>query len=114
MKQKFNVEDDIVIVELAGDIIGGPDAGELSQKINDFIAESQINIIIDLSQVELMNSSGLGLLIGSLTSLRQAGGDLVLVNVTERIKNLLKITKLESVFKAFTDIESAKDFFKNK
>ncbi len=110
MEKNFIEEGDIVVVELIGDVIGGPDAGSLNEKIHDYAQKSINKFVVDLSQVELMNSSGLGMLIGAMTTLRNTKGDLVLVNVTERIKNLLNITKLSSVFKSFDSIDDAKDF----
>ncbi|MFC1730329.1 STAS domain-containing protein [candidate division KSB1 bacterium] len=109
MIQKNREENGFVIVELEGDVVGGPDAAQLNNLVHDFVKKGRVNIIVDLSKVQLMSSSGLGILIGALTTLRQAGGDLVLVNITERIQNLLTITKLSTVFKVFKTIEDAKN-----
>ena len=54
-----------------------------------------------------MNSSGLGMLIGGLTTMRKAGGDLRLANAAEKIQSLLVVTKLITVFKNFDSVEKA-------
>ena len=69
------------------------------------------NFIIDLENVEWMNSSGLGILISTVTVLRNNNGSLRLINVSDKIKNLLKITKLNTVFTLHDNYEQAVDSF---
>jgi len=88
----------IVIIFLTGKIMGGPEATEIKDKVNQLLDEKKYKIIIDLKNVEWMNSSGLGILIDALTVLKNNKGALKLINVSDRIKNLLKITKLNTVF----------------
>jgi len=64
-------------------------------------------VVIDLQQVDWMNSSGLGILIGGLSALRKSGGDLRLASVTEKIEEVLRITKLDRVFDIYGDIDTA-------
>jgi len=64
-------------------------------------------IPIDLSKVKWMNSSGLGALMAGLTTLRNAGGDLKLANVTKKIESLLLITKLITVFETYESVDRA-------
>lgn len=108
MKQTCIEDGDFTVIKLEGDIIGGPDASQLNNLVHDLVKEGKNRLIIDLSGVKLMSSSGLGILIGALTTVRQSGGDLMLVNVTERIQSLLTITKLISVFKTYKTVEDAK------
>ena len=61
----------------------------------------------DLAKVDWMNSTGLGILISGLTTLRNNGGELKLANVTEKIQSLLTITKLITVFENFDSVEEA-------
>ncbi len=99
--------DDIIILELSGKIMGGPDATAFNEKLHDLVESGNIKVIADLSKVNWMNSSGLGILISALTTIRNAGGDLKLAAITERIKSLLMITKLLSVFDTFDTTEEA-------
>ena len=70
-------------------------------------AHNKKNIIIDLNEVDWMNSSGLGILIGAVTTLKNNNGRLALANVSDRISNLLRITKLADVFEVYETIDSA-------
>lgn len=99
--------DGVVILELSGKIMGGPDASLLNDKLHDLIEANKTSVVADLSKVDWMNSSGLGILIGGLTTMRNNGGDLKLANVTERIQSLLMITKLMSVFDTHDDLQAA-------
>lgn len=111
MNHKLSEEDDIVRIMIEGDVIGGPDAKTLHDLIHDLIDKKKTKIVLDLSKVKLMNSSGLGILISALTTARQANGDVLLLNVTDRIKNLLSITKLNSVFKSYDSFDLVKAHF---
>jgi len=65
-----------------------------------------------LFKVKFMNSSGLGMLIGGLTTMRKAGGDLRIANATDKIESLLVVTKLITVFKHFHSVDKAVESFK--
>jgi len=97
----------ITILHLSGKIMGGPEATEINEKINQLIDSDNKNIIIDLVSVDWMNSSGLGILIGAVTVLKNSNGCLCLINVSDRIKNLLKITKLDTVFNIYENFDEA-------
>jgi len=103
---------DVVVLELAGKIMGGPDASLLNDKLHDLLDKGKTKVIADLAGVSWMNSSGLGILIGGLTTMRNNGGDLKLSGVTERIQSLLMITKLLTVFDAHDSLEKAVASFK--
>ncbi len=97
----------VTVIELNGDVLGGPDANELHSKLRDLLNEGKKNIVIDLVKVEYMNSSGLGMMTSMLSTVKSAGGNLALANPAERIKSLLTITKLNQLFKTFDDIDQA-------
>ena len=107
MKMKQTEQDNIVILELSGKIMGGPDAALLNEKLYELIEAGKTKVVADLNKVDWMNSSGLGILIGGLTTMRNNGGNLKLVNITERIKSLLMITKLLNVFETFNSVDEA-------
>ena len=87
--------------------MGGPDAVKLNEELHELIEKEQTNIIVDLGKVKFMNSSGLGMLIGALTTMKKAGGDLRIANPTDKIESLLIITKLITVFKHFKTLDEA-------
>lgn len=104
-------QDEVVILSLAGKIMGGPEASEIHGKINQLMDDGKLKIVIDLGEVDWMNSSGLGILIDAVTVLKNNNGALRLVNVSDRIKNLLKITKLNTVFDVRDSLDEAKGSF---
>ena len=112
MKMTDREQDGVVILEPKGKIMGGPDASLLHDKLHDVIEQGKRKVIIDLAQVDWMNSTGLGILISSYTTLRHHGGELKLANVTDKIQSLLTITKLVTVFDAHDSVDEAIRAFK--
>jgi len=100
-----------VVIEFKGNVMGGPDAVSLNEKLHELIDQDKKNVVVDLSKVKFMNSSGLGMLIGALTTMRKAGGDLRLANPADKIESLLIVTKLISVFKHYKSVEEAAESF---
>jgi len=109
----FNVSEryNSVVIEFKGNVMGGPDAVSLNEKLHELIEEDKTNIVVDLSKVKFMNSSGLGMLIGGLTTMRKAGGDLRIANASDKIESLLVVTKLITVFKHFNSVEKAAESY---
>ncbi len=111
---KFSVREQNGVTVLApkGKIMGGPDSTELHEKLRDLIKGNAKKVTIDLSDVDWMNSTGLGILISGLTTMRNAGGELKLARVTDKIQSLLVITKLVTVFETHDSVEEAVASFK--
>ncbi len=107
MKLSSHQVGDVAVLEPKGKIMGGPDATLLHDHLHDLIKENKKNVVIDLAKVDWMNSTGLGILISGLTTLRNNGGELKLANVTEKIESLLTITKLITVFENYDSVEEA-------
>jgi anti-sigma B factor antagonist len=107
MKTKVSERYGAVIVELKGNVMGGEDTKEFNELLHKFIDEGKKNIVIDLHDVKFMNSSGLGMLIGGLTSVKKANGSFKLANVTDKIESLLVITKLITIFESHNTVEEA-------
>jgi len=103
MRFEIKEKGDIVIIVLDGEMVGGPDATMLSEKLHGLIEEGRNRIIIDMAKVNYMNSSGLGILIGGLTTVRNNGGKLRLLNLAPKLQELLRITKLDQVFTLYDD-----------
>lgn len=96
-----------VVIALKGNLMGGPAGAEFQKMVKDQIEKGETNLIGDLSEVDFMNSSGLGILIASLISLRKADGDFKLCSATDRIKSLLKVSKLFTVFDMYETLDEA-------
>ena len=111
MSYKTSERYNCVVIEFKGNVMGGPDAVSLNEELHALIDVNKTNIIVDLSKVKFMNSSGLGMLIGGLTTMRKAG-DLRIANATDKIESLLVVTKLITVFKHFHSVDKAVESFK--
>ncbi len=111
MKLSDREQNGVIVLEPKGKIMGGPDATLLHDKLHEIIDAGRGKVVIDLSGVDWMNSTGLGILISSYTTLRNSNGELKLANVTDKIQSLLVITKLVSVFDAHDSVESAVSSF---
>ncbi len=91
--------------------MGGPDSDYFRGIIVSLIEEGRIRVVVDLGKVSWLNSTGMGILLTAHTALRRHGGDLKLVNVTSRIKNILYITKLNLIFECYDSLEKAIESF---
>jgi anti-sigma B factor antagonist len=111
----FNVDEHegVAVVALSGDVMGGPDGALLHDRLQDLKTSGRRQVVIDLNEVRFMNSSGLGMLIGALTTMRKGGGDLRLARVGDRVHSLLMITKLASVFNQHETVEDAVSSFRS-
>ena len=96
MKFNHSINDGLVVIEFAGDLIGEENGPEIIEVVNDALNENNTLCAIDISQVRYINSSGIGVLITILTKFRNKGGEVVLINPSEHVKKLLVITKLKN------------------
>ena len=110
MKFTVKEEGNIVVIEVSGKIMGGEETTLFHGKIHEYINQNKKQFIIDLANVDWMNSVGLGMLISALTTVKNAGGRLVLANIT-KIESILTITRLISVFEHFDSRKEALDSF---
>jgi anti-sigma B factor antagonist len=107
MQIKEKIENGVAVLTFKGDLLGDPDSSKIRDKIHSLVNDEMKNIVIDLSDVNYMNSSGLGSLISALTTMRNAGGDLRLARVGEKVKNLFIITQLVKVFDTYETVDRA-------
>jgi anti-sigma B factor antagonist len=107
MKIEMKETGDVSIMILKGKLMGGPETIEVHEQVKSLIDQDRKKVVIDLSHVAWMNSSGLGTMMGCLTSLRNAGGDLKLAGVTEKVKSLFMITKLITIFETYDSADEA-------
>ncbi len=99
--------DDTVILDLKGNLIFGEEVGQLRRKIRDLLHEGKTRITLNLEELEYLDSSGIGELISTLTAIRrEKDGKLKLLNIKQKARTLLKISKLLEIF----DIETAEKF----
>ncbi len=102
-----------VVLELKGKLTGGSLSERVNQALENFIKQGKKNIVIDLSRVTFMNSSGMGILISSFSKLKESGGSLKLANITGKIDGILASTKLNLIFENYNTVEEAVNSFRN-
>ena len=102
----------VTVIAIAGNLMGGPDASTLHTKLNELIDKGRKQVVIDMHGVKIINSSGLGLLIGGITTMKNAGGRLVFANMSEKVWSLIVIAKLTSVFEQHNSVDAAIKVFK--
>ena len=96
----------VTVLTLKGELKLGEGQALLKDKIHSLLHQGRTHILVDLGGVSYIDSSGLGELASSFTSVGRAGGEIKLLNLTKRVKDLLAITKLLTVFDTF-DTEQA-------
>jgi anti-sigma B factor antagonist len=107
---------DVVIVDVSGKITLG-DGGDaiLKDKMRSLIQQSQTKVLLNLGEVSYVDSAGLGEIVQAYATVTKAGGALKLLNTTKRIKDLLSITKLLTVFDCYdSEAEAVASFSKPK
>ncbi len=97
----------VIVITINGDMVGGPGARQLTEQLRSHIQSGAKNFILNMEKVHFINSSGLGILIGGLSTVREGGGNLKLLNAGKKIIDLLRITKLEGVFEVYQSEEEA-------
>ncbi len=91
----------IKVIRPHGKIVSGPKVMKLKKTINNLIDDGDKELILDFDKVPFMDSTGLGVLIAAYTSIQKEDGKMKLVHVDKKIKDLLTITKLLSLFDCY-------------
>ena len=111
LKLSTRTVDDVLIVDCAGRIVFGEESAELRESVKKLIAKSG-RIVLNLAGVSYIDSGGLGTLVALYTTARNAGGSIKLANLTERVGDLLQVTKLLTVFEVFDSEKGALESFR--
>jgi anti-sigma B factor antagonist len=101
----------VSIVDLSGKITLGEGGVALREEVRKLLAEGKKKIVLNLAEVNYIDSSGLGELVSAYTAVKNAGGELKLLNLTSKVRDLLVITKLVTVFDVKDDEASAVSSF---
>ena len=113
MSMKLTTRDvsGVTIVDLSGKITLGEGGMTLREEVRKLLAEGKKKIVLNLAEVNYIDSSGLGELVSAYTAVKNAGGELKLLNLTSKVRDLLVITKLVTVFDVKDDEASAVSSF---
>jgi len=106
LKTSTRILGDVVIIDCYGKIVMGEETAELRHQVKGLLNESR-QIVLNLADVSYIDSSGLGTLVGLYSSARNAGGEIKLAALTGRVKDVLQITKLGSIFEFYDTAEEA-------
>jgi len=98
---------DVTVVDAAGRITLGEGASTFRDTIRDLATKGDKKILVNLSDVSYIDSSGIGEMVSGFTTVTNHGGQLKLLGLNKRVKDLLQITKLYTVFEVFEDEASA-------
>lgn len=101
----------ILILDLKGRIVAGADAGDLRRTVSSLVDRQVINMIVNLKEVDFIDSTGLGTLVIAHSGCEKAGGAMKLLHITKRSAELLILTKLSTVFAMFDDEQAAINSF---
>ncbi|MGA2724409.1 MAG: STAS domain-containing protein [Bryobacteraceae bacterium] len=100
MSVKLNIRQvgDVSLVDVAGRITLGEGSSTLRDSVREMVSKGQKKILLNLGEVSYIDSSGIGELVSAFTTVTNGGGQLKLLNLTKRVRDLLQITKLYTVF----------------
>jgi anti-sigma B factor antagonist len=98
---------DVSVVDVAGRITLGEGSSALRDTLRDMVSKNQKKILLNLGEVSYIDSSGIGELVSGFTTVTNSGGNLKLLNLNKRVKDLLQITKLYTVFDVHEDEAAA-------
>ena len=101
----------VTILTLDGDLVIGESETLFKKTVIRLLEEGKVNLLVDLRRVNFLDSSGLGALVRALTNSQKEGGQTKLLGAGPQVRKLLEMTKLDSVFENFTDMETAVSSF---
>ena len=107
MKANTRQVDGVMIVDLSGRITLGEGSVILRDTVRDLVGKGNKKILLNLGEVNYIDSSGIGELVSAFTTVRNQGGELKLLNLTKKVHDLLQITKLYTVFDVKDDEAAA-------
>ena len=103
---------DVAVIDLSGKITLGEGSSMIRRMIRELIEQGRLKILLNLEEVDYIDSAGIGEMVGAFTMVRGAKGELKLINLTKRVHDLLQITRLLTVFDVSNDEGEAVRSFK--
>jgi anti-sigma B factor antagonist len=112
MKIEKRKSGNVTILDLKGKILFGDGIEELRQSINQSIQANEKQLVLNFAEVPYLDSTGLGEVVRSYTTLKKEGGAVKIANLTNKVKDLMMVTKLITVFETFENENDAVKSFK--
>lgn len=113
LRMNTRIQDGVLVLDCIGRIVFGEESAALRDTVKSAM-EGNASVVLNLAEVNYIDSGGLGTLVSLYTTARNAGGALKLANLTKRVGDLLQVTKLVSVFEVFPDEAAAVRSFKKQ
>jgi anti-sigma B factor antagonist len=101
----------VTILTVDGDLVIGESESTFKRTVNRLLEEGKVNLLVDMRKVGFLDSSGLGALVRAMTSSQKEGGQTKLLGAGPQVRKLLEMTRLDSVFENFDDMETAVSSF---
>ena len=101
MSVNVDQRDQVAVLTIKGNLMGGKESDVVYEKVKQLLDAGTKQFVVDLSKVKWINSQGLGSLMACLTSSRNMGGELKITGATEKVKSILMVTKLMTIFEHF-------------
>ena len=112
MKISTRQVDGVTVVDCSGRITLGEGSVTMRDTVRELLSKGQKKLLLNLGEVNYIDSSGIGELVSAFTTVRNQGGELKLLNLTKKVHDLLQITKLYTVFEVHDDEAKAVQSFK--
>ena len=107
MAVKVKIFDDVAVLKLRGKLMGGDETEEVGEKVKNIITNGITKILLDVSRVQWINSSGVGMLMACYSSVYNVNGKIGLIKVPEKVKKVMMITQMNKLFDEFVSIRQA-------
>ena len=112
MKFKDQIIGDVGVIKLKGKLMGLPETDDLQSEVKAMFGQDIKKIVLDLDGVKWMNSLGIGAIMRSHTTVKNAGGDLCLARISDKVNSVLVLTQLIRIFKTYDSVKEAVESFK--
>jgi len=107
LKISEKAHNEIMVLNLSGKIMGGDDHELFHSQVKTLISEGYVDVVLNMSKVNWINSTGLGVLVSGFHTVKKNGGQMKICCVSDRIDNILNVTQLKLVFETFDSEEKA-------
>jgi anti-sigma B factor antagonist len=97
----------VTVVDVSGRIVLGESSALLRKTIRDLLDDNRSNVVLNLADVDYIDSSGIGELVSAYTAVKRSGGALKLLQLTKKVHDLIQLTKLFTVFDVYSDERTA-------
>ena len=114
MKISEETREGVSVLTVSGALMSGPEVASFHDHIKNLVEGGNANVVVDFSKVKWFGSSMLGVMTASLTTVRNAGGDMRLTGITKKIESILMVTQLASIFRTLESVDRAVASFKTQ